>query len=69
MSEALIHVNGVAQPWRAGLDIAAVLAERGIRPEAVATALNGAFVPRPARAATTLRPGDALTLFAAIVGG
>jgi len=69
MPEPLVHVNGEARPWRAGLDIAALLAERGVVPESVATALNGVFVPRATRAGTVLQPGDALTLFAAIVGG
>lgn len=67
--EPLVHVNGQAEPWRDGLDIAALLAQHGTAPEAVATALNGEFVPRALRASTLLQPGDSLTLFAAIVGG
>ena len=35
----------------------------------VATALNGHFVPRSLRDQTPLKPGDALTVFKAIVGG
>ena len=35
----------------------------------VATAVNGHFVPREARADTPLWPGDALIAFHAIVGG
>ena len=43
--------------------------DRGDAREAVTTALNGRFVPRDAREHTLLAPGDALTLFHAIVGG
>jgi sulfur carrier protein len=35
----------------------------------VATALNGTFVPRTARASTVLAPGDTVLTFQAIVGG
>jgi sulfur carrier protein ThiS len=38
-------------------------------PLACATAVNGHFVPREARAVTLLQPGDAVTTFRAIVGG
>ena len=64
-----VLVNGTQQPWRDGLSVAAVLDERGEAREAVTTALNGRFVPRDARERTLLAPGDALTLFHAIVGG
>jgi sulfur carrier protein len=73
MSEAAappaVLVNGAPLPWRDGLSVAAVLADRGDPREAVTTALNGRFVPRDAREHTLLAPGDALTLFHAIVGG
>lgn len=69
MPETVIRINGEAQPWREGLDVAALLDARGVAPEAVATALNGEFVSRTARATTPLQPGDSLTLFVAIVGG
>jgi sulfur carrier protein len=64
-----VLVNGTPQPWRDGLSVAAVLDERGEARDAVTTALNGRFVPRDARERTLLAPGDALTLFHAIVGG
>lgn len=66
-------VNGQARPWASGLTLAAALtadvAAAGGDPAALATALNGAFVARSARTATLLAPGDAVTVFAAIVGG
>lgn len=38
-------------------------------PRAIATACNGTFVAREARAATPLRDGDKVILFRAITGG
>jgi sulfur carrier protein len=66
---APVLVNGTPLPWREGLSVAALVAERGDVREAVTTAVNGRFVPRDAREHTLLAPGDALTLFHAIVGG
>jgi sulfur carrier protein len=62
-------LNQQPQAWREGLSIAALLAELGRAPDAVATALNGVFVPRGQRAETLLRPGDELTLIQPITGG
>jgi sulfur carrier protein len=62
-------LNHEPQPWREGLSVAALLAEQGRAPETVATALNGAFLPRDQRAAVLIRPGDALTLIQPITGG
>jgi sulfur carrier protein len=62
-------LNGQPQPWRDGLSVAALLAEQGRAPDAVATALNGVFVPRVRREATLIQPGDALTLIQPITGG
>ena len=62
-------LNGHTQPWRDGLSVAALLAEQGRAPDAVATALNGVFLPRGRREATLIQPGDALTLIQPITGG
>jgi sulfur carrier protein len=62
-------VNQRRQPWREGLSVAALLAEQGRSPDAVATALNGAFLPRGQRVATLIQPGDELTLIQPITGG
>jgi sulfur carrier protein len=64
-----ILVNGSAQAWRPGMTVAALLHARGDDAAAVATAVNGDFVPRPARASTPVAPGDTVLVFAAIVGG
>ncbi len=62
-------VNGVAQPWQPGLTVADVLQARGTSGDQVATAVNGAFVPRQSRADLRLAAGDAVLVFGAIVGG
>ena len=69
MTDTFITINGEPHPWRADLSVDALLAELAQAPEAVATAVNTAFVPRARRAATLLRPGDALTLIQPITGG
>lgn len=65
----VVHVNDEGMPWREGLDLAAVVASRGVDPRAVATALNGRFVPRGQRADTPVAPGDQVVLLQPIVGG
>jgi sulfur carrier protein len=62
-------LNNEPRPWRPDLSVAALLAEQGRAADAVATALNGAFVPRAWREKTLIQPGDALTLIQPITGG
>ena len=62
-------VNNERQVWREGLSVAALLAEQGRAADAVATAVNGVFVPRTRREATLIQPGDELTLIQPITGG
>lgn len=62
-------LNHQPQSWREGLSVAALLAEQGRAPDSVATALNGAFIPRSQREATPIQPGDELTLIQPITGG
>ena len=66
---ATVTVNGAPHAWRPGLTVADAVREHAGGAQGVATALNGRFVARPARADTPLAPGDALLVFAAIVGG
>jgi len=49
--------------------LAALIAQRGLSPEAVGTAVNGRHVLRAARAEWVLIDGDTVTLFQPIVGG
>ena len=46
-----------------------LMEELGLQPADAATAVNGRFVPRAARADQRLQPGDSVLLFRAIVGG
>jgi len=64
-----VLVNGQPHPWRLGLTLADVLAERGSDDANVSTAVNTRFVPRSARHETPLWPDDRVVVFAAIVGG
>jgi sulfur carrier protein len=52
-----------------GLTLAALVDTLGHAPQAVATAVNGRFVPRAQRDAHVLQPADAVLLFQPITGG
>lgn len=67
-SHTNIHVNGEATTTRAA-SLADLVAELGFVETAVATALNGEFVARHARAATQLSPGDHVEIVAPRQGG
>ena len=69
MPEPVLHFNDRALPCPDGLTLAALLSSEGVPADRVATAVYARFVPREARAATPLRPGDTVTTFEAIVGG
>ena len=69
LHEATVRLNEQTLPWREGLTLAALLGEQQVNAEQVATAVNGAFVPRTQRGATVLQPGDTVLTFQAIVGG
>lgn len=62
-------VNGEPHPVPAGTDLAGLVARLGHAPEAVATAVNGDFVPRALRPQHRLQPGDQVSCFKPIVGG
>lgn len=63
-----IIVNGQSLDVTATL-LDAALAELGYGEARVATALNGEFVPAPARAGTRLGDGDRLEILAPMQGG
>lgn len=67
--QATLRFNDATLPCPDGLTLAALLEAQSVAPDAVATAVNGQFVPRARRASTGLRPGDAVLTFQAIVGG
>jgi sulfur carrier protein len=63
-----VLVNGETAETRAAT-LAELLAERGFAEAAVATALNGEFVPRAARAETRLAANDTIEIVAPRQGG
>ncbi len=65
----MLNFNGTDLPCPEGLTLARLLDEQGVDPDTIATAVNGAFVPRALRATTPLQPGDTVLTFQAIVGG
>lgn len=67
--EVAIRVDDRPQTVPRDSTLAALVDALGHAPEAVATAVNGQFVPRGARAGQALRAGDAVLLFQPIVGG
>lgn len=66
---ASLRFNGQALAVTDPLTLSDLLALHNIEPDAVATAVNGQFVPRDLRAETALRHGDDVITFQAIVGG
>jgi sulfur carrier protein len=64
-----IHLNDQPLPWQRDCSVADLLAAQALDPSAVATALNGLFIPRNARHTTLLQPGDQLSVLRAITGG
>ena len=64
-----IHLNGESRQIDEGTTLASLVEQLGLTPAALATAVNGQFVPRPQRTGCGLQPGDAVTTFQAITGG
>ncbi|MEP6557932.1 MAG: sulfur carrier protein ThiS [Burkholderiales bacterium] len=64
-----ITVNGEARQIASGTSVADATATLDDAPAAFATAVNGEFIARSARAERTLQAGDALFLFQPITGG
>ncbi len=63
-----IVLNGEPQSIEP-VSLAALIEMLGHPPQALATAVNGEFVARDARAACRLHDGDRVTTFQRIVGG
>ena len=64
-----ITLNGEPRAITEGQTLADLVAALGQPPQALATAVNGEFVARTARAETPLRDGDAVFTFQPITGG
>jgi len=64
-----IQLDGRPHPLPDACTLATLVGALGHAPHAVATAVDGVFVPRARRAEITLRDGAAVLLFQPIVGG
>jgi sulfur carrier protein len=64
-----ITLNGEPRSVAGDVTLADLLAELGQQPQSLATAVNGEFVPRSARATVQLHDGDAVFTFQPITGG
>ena len=64
-----ITVNGEPRELEGLETLADLIATLGQAPASLATAVNGEFVPRSARATVQLRDGDAVFTFQPITGG
>jgi sulfur carrier protein len=62
-------LNGEPREAPPGITLAELIASTGVAPEALATAIDGEFVPRAARTQRLLRSGDAVFTFQPITGG
>jgi sulfur carrier protein len=64
-----VTLNGEERTVEAGATLADLIASLDQQPQALATAVNGEFVPRDSRAQLQLRDGDAVFTFQPITGG
>jgi sulfur carrier protein len=64
-----VTLNGEARAIDAGATLADLIATVAEQQQALATAVNGEFVPRDTRAQVQLRDGDAVFTFQPITGG
>jgi sulfur carrier protein len=64
-----VTLNGEPRPIEPGTTLAALIESLGQEPQALATAVNGEFVPRDSRAQVQLKPGDQVFTFQPITGG
>ena len=69
MTDITITINGEPRQLPAGSTLADALAAHGQPAASFASAVNGEFVARDARASTALSEGDAVFTFQAITGG
>jgi sulfur carrier protein len=64
-----ITLNGEPRQVDDSTTLADLVSALGQQPQSLATAVNGEFVPRGARATVQLREGDAVFTFQPITGG
>jgi sulfur carrier protein len=68
-STIIFTLNGEQREAASGTTLAELVASTGLAPEALATAIDGEFVPRTARQERVLRAGEAVFTFQPITGG
>lgn len=64
-----ITLNGEPRSIEPGATLADVVASVQPPPQALATAVNGTFVPRDGRAEVRLQAGDQVFIFQPVTGG
>ncbi len=64
-----IRLNGEPRQLEDGTTLDVLVKSLGQTPAALATAVNGNFVPRTQRQSCRLQQGDAVTTFQPITGG
>lgn len=64
-----VQLDGHDHCLPVGTTLAAFVLALGHEAQAVTTAVNGDFVPRPARESCVLRSSDSVLIFQPIVGG
>lgn len=69
MNDIAIRLDDEPLTLPASTSLAALVTQRGLAPQDVATAVNGDFVPRSAREQRLLAAGDQVLFFQPIPGG
>ncbi len=64
-----VFINGAAEQFKEPIDVAGLLAARGLAGKRVAVERNGEIVPKSRHAETPLMPGDRLEIVVAVGGG
>ncbi len=64
-----LHINGEQRGFPAGLTVAGLVAQLGMKQDRVAVELNLAIVPRAQWDTTTLKDGDKLEVVHFVGGG
>lgn len=64
-----ITINDVPLTLADGLTLSDALQAKGIKPQGIATAVNGVVIPGAKREATVLNNGDKIVIIKAFYGG
>ena len=67
--KVIVRINGEEREVGAGLNVAQLLDQLGIRPGRVVVELNRAIVPRDQQSATGLKEGDSVEIVHFVGGG